>query len=215
MLTKRLEKIVQAIPQCTSLADVGCDHGYIGLSALTLGKADNVVFVDGSQPSLHKAKQNCPQNFESKVRFVCQDGLQSLNVDCAVIAGMGGLEILSILNNADVLPQKLVLQPMRNQQEVRKFLCKHYNITCDYTFFDGKFYDLVVAEKCPTGCVLTEDEIQLGKSNLATPCADFALFLAKEQAKLQQILQQCNDSNVQHKLQRVSAVLAKIQEELQ
>ncbi|MBQ2804539.1 MAG: tRNA (adenine(22)-N(1))-methyltransferase TrmK, partial [Clostridia bacterium] len=67
MLTKRLEKIVQAIPQCTSLADVGCDHGYIGLSALTLGKADNVVFVDISQPSLHKAKQNCPQNFESKV----------------------------------------------------------------------------------------------------------------------------------------------------
>ena len=35
MLTKRLQKLVSVLPQCEVLADVGCDHGYVGIEALT------------------------------------------------------------------------------------------------------------------------------------------------------------------------------------
>ena len=48
MLTKRLEKLVSVIPCSDTLADVGCDHGYVGIEALKRGLANRVVFVDVS-----------------------------------------------------------------------------------------------------------------------------------------------------------------------
>ena len=91
MLTKRLSTIVSVLPKCNVLADVGCDHGYVGLEALNRGVAQRVVFVDVSAPSLEKARQNCPQSLTPRAEFVCRDGLGDLDADCAVIAGMGGL----------------------------------------------------------------------------------------------------------------------------
>lgn len=214
MLTKRLEKIAAVLPKCKILADVGCDHGYIGLEALQRNLAEKVVFIDISAPSLQKANDHCGEEYQSRASFVCQDGLQNVSCNCAVIAGMGGLEIISVLNGAAELPQFLVLQPMRSQQDVRKFLQQNYNIVSDEKFFDGKFYDLIFAEKCLGGCSLSQDELTFGKTNLAHPSPDFLQFLQIQQHKYNQILQQCNDAEIAEKRDDVNRILATIMEEI-
>lgn len=196
MLTKRLENIVCALPRCSVLADVGCDHGYIGTEALLRNIAQTVVFVDISAPSLQKARQNCPDELCRRAQFVCQDGLKDVLCDCAVIAGMGGLEIISVLKSARQLPQYLVLQPMRSQGDVRRCLTENYRISSDFKFFDGKFYDLIVAEKCLGGSRLSADEIAFGKTNLAHPSSDFLHFLHLQLDEYSQILSRCADAEV-------------------
>ena len=209
MLTKRLSTIVSVLPKCETLADVGCDHGYVGLETLKRGVAGRVTFVDVSAPSLAKARQNCSEGLKARAEFLCQDGLGEITVDCAVIAGMGGLEIISVLNGAVTLPPTLVLQPMRNQRDVRIWLAERYEIVSDQMFFDGKFYDLIVAKYNGKGCRLTDAELNFGKTNLENPSPDFAAYLAKERAKYKQILQQCNDGTVSAKLAEIENVVAK------
>lgn len=208
MLTKRIAKLVSLVPNCTTLADVGCDHGYVGIEALKSGKADRVVFVDVSKPSLEKARLNCPQEYIDKVSFICQDGIKDVVADCAVIAGMGGLEIISILQGSTTLPNKLVLQPMRNQKDVRIFLLDSYAITTDEKFFDGKYYDVIVAEQIGKQTNLTELELEFGKSNFVHPSKDFTNYLLNEQSKLTKILQGCDDPEVKDKLLLVNRAIA-------
>ena len=196
MHSVRLTKLVSLIPPCELLADVGCDHGYVGIQALRLGKTKRVAFTDISRPSLDKARRNCPQEYNDVVSFYCQDGLGTIKVDCAIIAGMGGLEIVSILQAAQHLPDKLVLQPMRNQRDVRMYLTQSYEIVTDVKFFDGKFYDVIVAERCDTPTALTESELEFGKSNIANPSADFIRYLQLELNKLNGILKGTDDAEV-------------------
>ena len=210
MQSVRLTKLVSLIPNCNLLADVGCDHGYVGIEALRLGKAQRVAFTDISRPSLEKARSNCPQKFSDIVSFHCQDGLGEINADCAIIAGMGGLEIISILQAAQYLPQKLVLQPMRNQKDVRMYLTQKYEIVTDEKFFDGKYYDVIVAQQSDTPTILTELELEFGKSNLQYPSADFISFLQLELTKLNKILEGTKDAEVTAKRDLVEQTLANI-----
>lgn len=211
MQSIRINTIVNAVAQCDTVCDVGCDHGYIGNALLQRNVAKNVIFVDVSQPSLDKARKLVGQN--GNARFVCQDGLQSLSCDCAVIAGMGGLEIISILDNAQHKPQFVVLQPMRNQIDVRKYLTDNgYNIFSDFTFADEKFYDLISARLCDTKQSLSQLQLQFGLTNLACPTADFVAYLTKQHKVYQNIVKQCNDCTAQNYLDSVVQALAYIKE---
>lgn len=213
MKSVRLEKIVGVLPHCGVLADIGCDHGYIGCEALERGVAEQVVFVDISLPSLEKARRNCREALKSRATFICRDGLGNIRCDAAVIAGMGGLEIISVLNNAESLPQTLVLQPMRNVENVRTAVAEKYEITHDEVFFDGKFYNLIRAEKNENGCKLTADEVAFGKSNLQNKSADFAAYLEKQKRKYTQIVKQCNSAEAVKTLADINRILAEVKEE--
>ncbi len=102
---------------------------------------------------------------------------------------MGGREIISIVNNATYQPQQLVLQPMRDQKLVRTYLLSHgYEIVRDYMIFDGKYYDIIVAEQ-GTATQLDDMQLTLGKSNFINPTVDFANYLQVEIAKCDKILQ--------------------------
>lgn len=211
-MTKRLQKILAALPHCQVLADVGCDHGYIGLGALQTGVAQKVVFVDISAPSLQKARNNCPQPLLPQASFVCQNGLGKVFADCAVIAGMGGMEIISVLDGAEHLPEHLVLQPMRNQLELRQRLPQDYQIVSDEMFFDGKFYDLITAKKCKSNDILTQRQLLFGKDNLQNPSQDFVAYLQKLNKERQQILSNSSDVCLSQKYEEAARLLAEIME---
>lgn len=215
MLTKRLNYIVNAVPKCNVLADVGCDHGYVGIEALIRGVANEIVFADISATCLQKARTNCPAGLERQTSFVCQDGLGDIRCDVAVICGMGGLEILSILNNAKQLPGAIVLQPMRNIVDTRKYVAEHYSITIDATVFDGKFYSVIVGERLGTKTrELTELEREFGLTNMTNPSQDFIEYLHHEQTKLTSILSGCNAENVSERLALVNRALEETRRKL-
>lgn len=206
MLTLRQKNIVELLPVCETLADVGCDHGKIGFSALSLCKAKKVYFIDISRESLRKAEVLC-ETKEFDAEFLCQDGLGKTKADCAVIAGMGGMEIIEIIKNACFLPSHLILQPMKNADVLRKFIQDYYNIEKDYLFYDKKYYNLMklsIGKDC-----LTEQEIKYGKTNLAFPTADFFKYLRKELDLCQKILNKRYDENTDEKRKEITSLLIK------
>ncbi|MCM1043552.1 MAG: class I SAM-dependent methyltransferase [Corallococcus sp.] len=204
-LTKRQRKIVDAIGVCDVLCDVGCDHGYIGAAAKIQNLCTYVHFCDISASSLQKAQTLCGKLQLDGCDFKCQDGLQSLQCDAAVIAGMGGLEIISILSSAKTLPQRLVLQPMRNQVDLRAYLCDNYYIQSDCKFRDGKFYDLIVAQKGSDK--LSKQQMLFGKTNLERITEEFTEYLTAEKHKYESIVKCSRSQQPSEYLAAINAVL--------
>ena len=131
---------------------------------------------------------------------------------------MGGEEILHILRNLP-LPRTFVLQPMKNADKVRAFLVdRGAKITADYTFFDGKYYDLIVGES-EGGDSYTEWEIEFGRDNLLRPSNDFAGKLLREKTELANLLQSRNLSRktreeILERKKRTEAILNAIEPDI-
>ena len=168
-MTYRLREIFSVIPRCEVFADVGCDHGYIAKAMLDKGKCKHVYISDISKKCLEKAEKLLEKYiFDGKATAVVSDGFNALPYsDTALIAGMGGEEIVKILLSAPFLPENLILQPMKNCDKVRIQAVKcGYKIIDDYVFScGGKFYDLIVLKKGKDS--LTEDESEFGRGNLS------------------------------------------------
>jgi tRNA (adenine22-N1)-methyltransferase len=187
----RLEEIFSAIEPCKIFADIGCDHGLMTEAVLRSGKCQKAVVSDVSKKCLEKA-ENLLKNYidEGRVSSVVSDGFDNLpEVDLALIAGMGGEEISLILKKAKNLPDKLVLQQMKNVDKVRTFAVElGYKIKKDYVFYFGKvYYDLLVLEKGEDK--LTEEEIEFGRTNLEKKGEAFISRLKIRMEKLNGFLQ--------------------------
>ncbi len=165
-LTLRLNTIVGELSKCNTFADVGCDHGYVAEAMLSTQKCNFAYVTDVSAVCLQKAEELLKGNFLGKFEPIVTDGLKNVpRVDQVLIAGMGGELICEILKNADFLPERIVLQPMKNADKVRKTVIGlGYKMIKDYTFKDTKFYDLIVCEKGEEN--YSEDEIEFGRDNL-------------------------------------------------
>lgn len=189
-MNKRLKQLFSALAPCKKFADVGCDHGYVAHMMIEEGKAERVVISDISAPSLKKAEELLSAYMGDRVTSVVCDGLSGVDTDCdqVLIAGMGGEEIISILSSSPFLPERLVVQPMKNVDKVRKrLLSLGYRIVKDYIFRDVKFYNLIVCERGEDS--YSEEEIFFGRDNLLRPSADFISYARSEINKYEDILQ--------------------------
>ena len=145
---KRLEAIASKIIPCKVFADIGCDHGIIGLFVVKNKLAERVCECDVSEDSLSKARNLIGDGAE----YFSGDGFTPLRqagieADQAVIAGMGGELIIRILEKCPNKP-RLILGAQKNTDKLRIYLIKNgYRIEEDYVVSDlGKFYDIIVAE---------------------------------------------------------------------
>lgn len=185
-MTERLTKIFEHIPKCDVFADVGCDHGYIALNMLTSGKCKSVIVSDISEKCLDKARSLLSAFIEKGMaKSVVSDGFDNLSYcDVALVAGMGGEEICSILAKAKNLPLTLVLQPMKNCDKVRiKAIELGYKFERDSMFKSaGKFYDLMVLVKGQDQ--LTQEEIEFGRDNVKGQNEHFKEKMAIEAQKI-------------------------------
>lgn len=190
-MTDRLNKIYNLLPTCNTFADIGCDHGYITKAMLYGKKCERAIIADVSEKCLDKARQLLNDFIAcGKVEAVVSNGFEKVNeCDLALIAGMGGEEIVSILKNAKNLPKNLVLQPMKNCDKVRVFVVeKGYKIVKDLVFKSAnKFYDLIVLTKGKDS--LTDEEIEFGRDNLLNPTTDFKQMIASKIEKINGYLQ--------------------------
>lgn len=117
--------------QHISVWDIGCDHGHLGLSFLNHTQVQTIHLVDPSIEVIHVLKQKLVDSYitiPDSIKIHHQKG-QKLILDSSLktifIAGMGGKEIQSILQN--LIPQmnqddRLVISPHRNILELRNFL---------------------------------------------------------------------------------------------
>lgn len=183
-LTKRLAVLCGELEKCGTFADVGCDHGYCTLYMLENNLCERAQFSDISAKSLKKAEELLfPYIKAGRAEPVVCAGLEKITPDAelVLIAGMGGEEIVRILLDG-FRPPKLLLQPMKNTEKVRACLLKNgYEILRDYTFFaDGKFYDLIKAQRGGAPQRYTEDMLLFGRDNLLSPRSDFIKKLERD-----------------------------------
>ncbi len=174
-MTKRLKEIFSVIPVCGVFADIGCDHGYITKAMLDEKKCKKAIASDISEKCLEKAKKLLNEYIDmGSCTAVVSNGFENiLEFDTALIAGMGGEEIISILEKAKTLPENLILQPMKNVDKVRRYVTENgYKIQRDYVFeSENKLYDLIVLKKGKDS--LLEEEILFGRDNLKKPTESF------------------------------------------
>lgn len=179
-LTKRLNEIVELAKGYKYAADIGCDHGKAAYALLKNNYCEKIIISDISVKSLNKAERLLKDFIVSgKAAAVCCEGLLKIDkkIDLAVIAGMGGREIVTILEEADFKPFALVLQPMKDADILRGYLINNYKIIKDYTIFDKKFYDFIKAETGNDDYTPLESEF--GRDNLKEKSTDFLLKINK------------------------------------
>lgn len=196
-MSKRFNILLSLIPDCRVFADVGCDHGYIAYEMLKNRKCDRVIVSDISAECLKKAETLLRETFPDKYTAVVSDGFENVgNCDCALIAGMGGDTISDILAAAaGRLPEYLVLQPMKNSQRVRRDLVSlGYEILRDYTFRDGKFYDVIVAKKGGEETYTVVD-YAYGRDNLTEKGEDFIALVNSRIDELKEAKEKASETS--------------------
>lgn len=185
-MTERIERILAEIPPSDLFADIGCDHGYVAKAVLDRGIGKKVIASDVSAKCLAKAETLLAEYVkEGRCEAVVSDGFDKIDYcDTALIAGMGGEEIIKILKKSDFLPDNLLLSPMKNAKELRKYVTEiGYKTVKDFTFKAAdKFYLLIVLSKGEDS--LTEEEAEFGRTNVTELPNDFKEWAAAEYAKL-------------------------------
>lgn len=142
---RRIKAICELILPCDTLADIGCDHGYV--AAYAAGICKTVIAADVSEVSLNKAKRTLSRFTNAK--FYLSDGFSGIEekADTVVITGMGGKKITEILDGAGYKPNTLILGPQHDVDFVREYLVANgYRISADFMVTEnGKFYDFIRA----------------------------------------------------------------------
>ncbi len=152
-LSPRLSAALERIPQgCRRLADIGSDHAYLPIAAVTAGKCCEALASDINEGPCERARLNIRHaGLADRISVACRPGLASIEEfapDTVVIAGMGGEMIADILAASDY-PRlsrcTLILQPMTTQEALRRWLyTSGYRISDETVIFDeGKYYQLL------------------------------------------------------------------------
>lgn len=168
VLSNRLKAIVQMVPKALTVADIGCDHGKVAAALMQNGMAQNIICADISASSLDKAKKLLyAEKPGCRVSFREGSGLDVLaagEADVAVIAGMGGELIVSILDaGKDRAPDTLILSCNTAPDILRRWLCGNgYRFEDEALVYEnGHFYPVMRVKKGQCGA-LSETELEFG-----------------------------------------------------
>lgn len=179
-LTPRLSAALEMLEDSRCVADIGCDHGRLTAALLQKQICERVVASDISEPSLQKAKQLIRLiGMTDRVSFRVGDGCSVLHpyeCDAIVLLGMGGTLMRRILEACTVPlagAQSVVLQPMRAQDDIRRYLYENgFRIQADRIVSDhGRLYQVLKAipgtgrESLPEG--FPEDFFDIGYRSFA------------------------------------------------
>ena len=146
-LSTRLEACCRFVNKGDRVADIGCDHGYLGIYLLQNGIASSMIEADINEGPLDAARRNAIKfGVKDKMTFHLSDGLQRIprDFDCMVCAGMGADTMMSIIHHAyDWLADpkyRLILQCQSKRPELRQWLYdKGFRINRETLAKDGKF----------------------------------------------------------------------------
>ena len=165
-LTPRLKMIASLVPKCKSLCDIGTDHAYVAIYLAKKGIAEKIIAADIKKGPLAQAEKNI-RAFEvsDKIETRLSNGFSAIaenEVECCIIAGMGGETIAQILENEKGC-KYFVLQMQSAHRELREYLVTHgYVIEKEEVCREGnKMYTALLAVR-GEGKNLSETELEIG-----------------------------------------------------
>ncbi len=154
LLSDRMRAVAGLVQPCKSIADIGCDHGYVAMELVRSKVCRHVIAMDVNSGPLDRARHNiadfCMQDY---IETRLSDGVSALRegeAEGIICAGMGGKLVISILEQGKKLigeMKQVILQPQSELSEVRGYLReKGYLVEKeDIIYEDGKSYPMMRA----------------------------------------------------------------------
>ncbi len=129
VLPERMKVLAELAKEYKTIADIGTDHGLIPNYLVSHNPSIKVIATDISEKCLAKSiKTSKLYGTEGQISHRVGDGLEPLEgeqLDCIIIAGMGGLLISDIIRrDLNVVKETglLLLQPMNASELLRNNL---------------------------------------------------------------------------------------------
>lgn len=159
---KRITKLYEAVTflfnkfdKKVIVSDIATDHGYLAEKLSKDKFIEKVIATDISEKSLNKLQKLIKLNNLKNIETYVGDGLKPINAtDIAVIAGVGGFEIIKMISkqnkttNYENKCRYFVLQPAQNVVELRNYIFS--NKICllkDYVIEDAeRFYPILIID---------------------------------------------------------------------
>ena len=201
-LSKRLEVCSRFVAAGDRVADIGCDHGYLGIYLLKKDIATAVIAADINEMPLQSAMRNAEKfGVSARMDFYLSDGAKSIprDFDTMICAGMGADTMMSILDCAPWLKSpgyRLILQCQSKTPSLRRYLSQNgWHIAEETVLRDGRFlYTVMLVTWQPDQSLLTVGQYYFPPALLAHPSPELAEYY---QSTLQR-LRRAIDGQGQH-----------------
>lgn len=200
------------------VADIGCDHGYLGIYLLKNRIALSVIASDVNQAPLDSAVKNAAKfGVSENIRFYLSDGVKNIprDFDAMVCAGMGADTMISILEAAPWLKDcryRLILQCQSRRPALRRYLSDQgYCILRETLAQDGKFIYPVMEVTYAPAKPLTEAETHISPALLACGSPLLPAFFERVTQGLKTTVEGLTRSGDREKAERFSALLQELE----
>lgn len=150
-LSKRLQAVVNLVTKGNSVADIGCDHGYVAIYLYTQNISNKIIALDVNKGPLQKAKDHMVKYDCSEIEIRLSNGLEALEigeVESIICAGMGGKLILRMIESQFLKALQMkecILQPQSEVGLVRRQLVEwgFELLQESMVYEEGKYYPIM------------------------------------------------------------------------
>ena len=221
-ISKRLLCCASMVQSGSRVADIGTDHGYLGIYLLQSGAARHVIACDLRKDPLENARRNAKLfGVDGEMELRLSDGLEKIlpdEVDTVVMAGMGGDLIQKILSQCPWRKREglqFILQPQSAGNVLRRWLCEDgFEIQREEPVQDGHFLYTVMAIRQGEPAPLTPGTEYASPALLASGSPLVGNYLARVENALQETVRGLTNAEKQRpeRLAYFGQALLEIQE---
>ena len=221
-ISKRLLCCASMVQSGARVADIGTDHGYLGIYLLQSGAARHVIACDLRKDPLENARRNAKLfGVDGEMELRLSDGLEKIlpdEVDTVVMAGMGGDLIQKILSQCPWRKREglqFILQPQSAGNVLRRWLCEDgFGIQREEPVQDGHFLYTVMDIRQGEPAPLTPGTEYASPALLASGSPLVGNYLARVENALQETVRGLTNAEKQRpeRLAYFGQALLEIQE---
>ena len=221
-ISKRLLCCASMVQPGSRVADIGTDHGYLGIYLLQAGAARHVIACDLRKDPLENARRNAKLfGVDGEMELRLSDGLEKIlpdEVDTVVMAGMGGDLIQKILSQCPWRRREglqFILQPQSAGNVLRRWLCEDgFEIRREEPVQDGHFLYTVMDIRQGEPAPLTPGTEYASPALLASGSPLVGNYLARVENALQETVRGLTNAEKQRpeRLAYFGQALLEIQE---
>ncbi|MBQ6221196.1 MAG: SAM-dependent methyltransferase [Solobacterium sp.] len=194
-MNKRLKAIEQLVRKNRIPADIGTDHAYLPIQLVKSGKCTKVYACDIRSGPLSIAEENIRNSgYTGQIPVILSDGFEHvpMDIDCAVIAGMGVYTALGILEDARnrlSLLKEIIVQVNDDVPVLRQWISDHgYTILEEDIVTDKKHTYMIVVFSVDDHPGYSEEEILFGPVLLQKKDPVFLQYWKARKQFLEQVL---------------------------
>lgn len=193
---KRLETILSFVEKGAIVADIGTDHAQLPILLVERNICNKVYACDEKKGPLSIAEENIKsKGLSDKIETILSDGFAHIpmDIDMAVIAGMGYYTAKMILENAQNrlhLLNKIIVQINVDSHLMRNWINENH-----YTILEEKFvnernkdYEIISFTTQIEGKELSEEEIYLGPKLMKEKSEEILAYYLKKEDKISSLL---------------------------